>query len=239
MICPRPPNIGFEELEKGLFTSDLSVNEFLLVKEAGFHPVGFVMGSWMYLTGIRTRKWSQSQELTKLTEAMYNARELAMTRMDGDCLGRLAAPQLLVCLDAHFKPRVSRWFRLSFWVRSNPVLRSGFVAACDLYATECDQFSRQRDRIVVGNEEARAWQSPQLRTRDQVKRLSAQSSGASGSSSAQSSSTGRLQRAVAIEQPMLGLCGQRRTNFAQARARRCYRHISEGVAHQVAACGLL
>jgi len=33
---------------KGMFTSDLSVNEFLLIKEVGFHPVGFVMGSSIY-----------------------------------------------------------------------------------------------------------------------------------------------------------------------------------------------
>jgi len=55
------------------------VNEFLLIKEVGFHPVGFVMGSSIYHLGIQTRRWSQSQELAKLTEAMYNARELAMT----------------------------------------------------------------------------------------------------------------------------------------------------------------
>lgn len=78
-----PPDAGhrLEEL-KTLFTSDLSVNEFLLIKEAGFHPLGFVMGSSIYHTGIQTRKWSRSQELDKLTEAMYNARELAMTRME-------------------------------------------------------------------------------------------------------------------------------------------------------------
>jgi len=70
------------QLEHGLFTSDLSVNEFLLIKEVGFHPLGFVMGSSIYHTGIQTRNWSKSQELTKLTEAMYNARELAMTRME-------------------------------------------------------------------------------------------------------------------------------------------------------------
>jgi uncharacterized protein YbjQ (UPF0145 family) len=79
---PEGASKRLQELEKGLFTSDLSVNEFLLIKEVGFHPVGFVMGSSIYHTGIQTRKWSQSQELTKLTEAMYNARELAMTRME-------------------------------------------------------------------------------------------------------------------------------------------------------------
>jgi len=79
---PKGAGHRLEELEHGLFTSDLSVNEFLLVKEAGFHPLGFVMGSSIYHTGIQTRRWGQSQELTKLTEAMYNARELAMTRME-------------------------------------------------------------------------------------------------------------------------------------------------------------
>lgn len=79
---PQATSRRLEELEKGLFTSDLSVNEFLLIKEVGFHPVGFVMGSSIYHTGIQTRKWGQSLELTKLTEAMYNARELAMTRME-------------------------------------------------------------------------------------------------------------------------------------------------------------
>ena len=78
---PKDASHRLEEL-KNLFTSDLSVNEFLLIKEAGFHPLGFVMGSSIYHTGIQTRKWRRSQELDKLTEAMYNARELAMTRME-------------------------------------------------------------------------------------------------------------------------------------------------------------
>jgi uncharacterized protein YbjQ (UPF0145 family) len=79
---PKDAGRRLRELESGLFTSDLSVNEFLLIKEVGFHPLGFVMGSSIYHTGIQTRKWGSSQELTKLTEAMYNARELAMTRME-------------------------------------------------------------------------------------------------------------------------------------------------------------
>ena len=69
---PKEAGHRLEELEHGLFTSDLSVNEFLLIKEAGFHPLGFVMGSSIYHTGIQARRWSKSQELTKLTEAMYN-----------------------------------------------------------------------------------------------------------------------------------------------------------------------
>ena len=33
---------------RGLSMSDLSVNEFVLTREAGFEPIGFVMGSSIY-----------------------------------------------------------------------------------------------------------------------------------------------------------------------------------------------
>jgi uncharacterized protein YbjQ (UPF0145 family) len=67
-----------------IFTSDLSVNEFLLVKEAGFHPLGLVLGSSIYHVGIQVGRWSKNQELTTLSGAMYHARELAMTRMEAE-----------------------------------------------------------------------------------------------------------------------------------------------------------
>jgi len=72
-----------------LFTSDLSVNEFLLVKEAGFHPRGLVVGSSIYHIGFQTKGWSTSREVQTLTQAMYAARELAMSRMEeeADVLG--------------------------------------------------------------------------------------------------------------------------------------------------------
>jgi uncharacterized protein YbjQ (UPF0145 family) len=65
-----------------LFTSDLSVNEFLLVKEAGFHPRGLVVGSSIYHIGFSSKGWSSSREVQTLTQAMYAARELAMSRME-------------------------------------------------------------------------------------------------------------------------------------------------------------
>jgi uncharacterized protein YbjQ (UPF0145 family) len=73
----------------GLFTSDLSVNEFLLVKEAGFDPVGMVVGSSIYHIGYQQSYFNVSQELTVLSQAMYYARELAMARMEAeaDALG--------------------------------------------------------------------------------------------------------------------------------------------------------
>src|ERR1700761_7838799 len=67
---------------KGLFTSDLSVNEFLLVKQAGFDPVGLVIGSSIYHIGYQQSNWKQSMEMDVLSQAMYGARELAMTRME-------------------------------------------------------------------------------------------------------------------------------------------------------------
>jgi uncharacterized protein YbjQ (UPF0145 family) len=66
-----------------LFTSDLSVNEFLMIEEAGFEPLGFVMGSSFFHIGIQ---WTiapfQNYELDVLTAALYHAREYAMARME-------------------------------------------------------------------------------------------------------------------------------------------------------------
>jgi uncharacterized protein YbjQ (UPF0145 family) len=72
-----------------IFTSDLSVNEFLLVRQAGFRPVGMVLGTSIYHVGIQLGRWSKNRELDKLSQAMYHARELAMTRMEleADVLG--------------------------------------------------------------------------------------------------------------------------------------------------------
>ena len=67
-----------------VFTSDLSVNEFLLVREAGFRPLGFVLGTSVYHIGFQSGNWSQNQELGQLSQAMYHARELAMSRMEAE-----------------------------------------------------------------------------------------------------------------------------------------------------------
>src|SRR3954462_11211111 len=65
----------------GVFTSDFSVNEFLLVRKAGFEPVGLCVGSCIYHVGIQYGNWSKNEEMTVLSQAMYHARELAMERM--------------------------------------------------------------------------------------------------------------------------------------------------------------
>ena len=71
-----------QEVARGFFTSDLSVNEFLLVKQSGFEPLGLVLGSSIYHIGFQQASWNQNQEMGVLTQAMYHARELAMTRME-------------------------------------------------------------------------------------------------------------------------------------------------------------
>src|SRR5947209_2163098 len=83
------PTHGRERMERmreaenrGFFTSDLSVNEFLLVKQAGFDPLGLVVGSSIYHIGYQQSNWSQNQEMEVPTQATYHARELAMTRME-------------------------------------------------------------------------------------------------------------------------------------------------------------
>ena len=79
------PEHGRERLAQmrgGFFTSDLSVNEFLLVKQAGFDPLGLVIGSSIYHIGYQQSSWKQSMEMNVLSQAMYEARELAMTRME-------------------------------------------------------------------------------------------------------------------------------------------------------------
>src|SRR5580700_11444 len=73
----------------GVFTSDLSVSEYVLLGEAGFEPLGFVVGSSIYHVGLQVARWGKNTELQVLTQAMYNARELAMARMraEADHLG--------------------------------------------------------------------------------------------------------------------------------------------------------
>jgi uncharacterized protein YbjQ (UPF0145 family) len=86
-----------------LFTSDLSVNEFLLVREAGFRPLGLVLGSSIYHVGFQARAWSKNQELDKLSAAMYHARELAMTRMEAEADALGADGIVAVRLEIEFK----------------------------------------------------------------------------------------------------------------------------------------
>src|SRR5260370_9300743 len=67
----------------GIFTSDLSVNEFLLVREAGFRPLRLVLGSSFYHLALQIARWSKKPRLDVRSQAIYHATELPMTRMEG------------------------------------------------------------------------------------------------------------------------------------------------------------
>jgi uncharacterized protein YbjQ (UPF0145 family) len=79
---PDSGRARLEQNREGLFTSDLTVNEFLLITEAGFDPLGLVVGSSIYHIGLQVANWRKNQEMTVLSDAMYHARDLAMTRME-------------------------------------------------------------------------------------------------------------------------------------------------------------
>src|SRR3954466_8846693 len=65
------------------FTSALSINEYYLLEQAGFEPLGFVMGSSFYhLRNQWTIQPFQNYALDVLTQAMYHARANAMERME-------------------------------------------------------------------------------------------------------------------------------------------------------------
>ena len=91
-----------EMREHHFFTSDLSVNEFLLVKEAGFQPLGLVMGSSIYHIGFQPVR-GVPEELTTLTQALYGSRELAMLRMEeeADELGADGVVAVRLTLNIH------------------------------------------------------------------------------------------------------------------------------------------
>ena len=90
---PQLPKQALDRLERGkaggFFTSDLSVDEYLLIKAAGFHPLGLVVGSSIYHIGSQIGSFNQNQELGYLSQAMYEARFLAMSRLEAeaDALG--------------------------------------------------------------------------------------------------------------------------------------------------------
>ena len=76
--------LGRSQQGRPFFTSDLSVNEFVLTMQTGFQPLGMVMGTSIYHVGLQVGRWSVSQELQVLSQAMYHCRELAMGRMEAE-----------------------------------------------------------------------------------------------------------------------------------------------------------
>ena len=114
-----------------IFTSDLSVNEFLLVREAGFRPLGLVLGSSIYHVGLQVARWSKNQELDVLSQAMYHARELAMTRMEVEAKTLGADGVVGVRLDVEMKEfgaDIAEFIAVGTAVKAEPDAAGGGVA---------------------------------------------------------------------------------------------------------------
>ncbi len=73
------------------FTSDLSGQDFYLLQRAGYEPLGLVMGSCVYhvaYQGLSTWMGNQAAnvEIESYTQAFYEARELAMERLQQEAI---------------------------------------------------------------------------------------------------------------------------------------------------------
>jgi uncharacterized protein YbjQ (UPF0145 family) len=83
------------------FTSDLSVNELLLTREAGYRPVCQVMGSSIYHIGWQFQPFYGSGEMVILTHAYWHARMLALSRMQQEARMVKAHGVIGVRIDRH------------------------------------------------------------------------------------------------------------------------------------------
>jgi uncharacterized protein YbjQ (UPF0145 family) len=68
------------------FTSDLSGQDFYTLMSAGYRPLGLVMGTCVYHVAHQSlggwfRRIGRNAEMPNFTQALYDARELAMERM--------------------------------------------------------------------------------------------------------------------------------------------------------------
>ncbi|MGC8567842.1 MAG: YbjQ family protein [Candidatus Micrarchaeia archaeon] len=68
------------------FTSDLTTSDFWLLKNLGYEPIALVVGNSVYSMGIvgglaTGLKGMTKGELPQITELLYNAREMALSRM--------------------------------------------------------------------------------------------------------------------------------------------------------------
>jgi uncharacterized protein YbjQ (UPF0145 family) len=71
------------------FTSDLSGQDFYTLLSAGYRPLGLVMGTCVYHVahqglGGWAKRIGRNAEMPNFTQALYDARELAMERMQSE-----------------------------------------------------------------------------------------------------------------------------------------------------------
>jgi uncharacterized protein YbjQ (UPF0145 family) len=86
---PPPTGGSWRNNKQQPFTSDLSGQDFWTLVQAGYAPLGMVMGTCVYHIAHQGLFQSmgnigQNVEIPQFTEALYDARELAMSRMQAE-----------------------------------------------------------------------------------------------------------------------------------------------------------
>jgi uncharacterized protein YbjQ (UPF0145 family) len=105
--------------ERKLFTSDLSVSEFVLVREAGFEPLGMVMGTSICKVpqNIPRHDSDRGCELEETTGVLYHARERAMSRMEeeAEALGADGIVGVRLTVNLAMNPQRRWWQAYRTW----------------------------------------------------------------------------------------------------------------------------
>ena len=105
--APPPGNGGGWRNNKGQpFTSDLNGQDFWTLIRAGYAPLGMVMGTCVYhiahqKMGSVFSNIGRNVEIEPFTQALYDARELAMARMQHEAEELHAEGIVGVQLDSH------------------------------------------------------------------------------------------------------------------------------------------
>jgi len=109
----QPPTVRTGGTDHGVpFTSDLSGREFWTLIQAGYRPLGFVMGTCVYHVGrrnpVRTLgQISRNVELSTQSQALYSARELATDPDAGTKANTLGAAGVVGCAHHREHPRLA------------------------------------------------------------------------------------------------------------------------------------
>jgi uncharacterized protein YbjQ (UPF0145 family) len=109
---------GFKGPKGQPFTSDLTGQDFWTLLKAGYRPLEMVMGSCVYHVAHRgfmktLGTVGQNTELTNFSQALYDAREIAMERMQAEAIE--AGAEGVVGVDLHegshnWQPHVIEFF---------------------------------------------------------------------------------------------------------------------------------
>jgi uncharacterized protein YbjQ (UPF0145 family) len=149
---------------KKLFTSDLSVSEFLLVREAGFDPVGLVMGTSIYQVAPNLPRLGRNdpgREITETTNALNAARHLAMNRMEAEAeaLGADGIVGVRLTVNLATNPQRVEWQRYRRWSawaksvgfrRPVTVVAGGYFSGWQQVAsTQWAQYGKQQGWVQV------------------------------------------------------------------------------------------